>query len=291
MNGLNTSIKVIGHGTVKWKIQDLFGTVRSIKTKAFDVPDANVRLFSPQTYFFKNKKATLFLDHAGTTLTLGCGAALAFPYNSGSSLPLMLTTKALDRASKFIGLTFQDLKTGGLEGGGALETLMSVADETNQNLTAAQKELLLWHQRLAHADMQLCQMYLSCPANDENKQILVPRHTSASACRRPLCAACQVGKQTREGAGAILQTPCRDRQNLLRQVNLAPASKVSIDQFMSATHGRLPHTKGKEAKSTKYTGGTIFVDHSTTYIHHANQVSLRVGETLKAKNTFEKFAK
>jgi hypothetical protein len=60
---------------------------------------------------------------------------------------------------------------------------------------------------------------------------------------------------------------------------------------MSATHGRLPHTKGKESKSKKYTGGTIFVDHSTSYIHHANQVSLRVGETLKAKNTFERFAK
>ncbi len=32
LNQLNATIKVIGHGTVKWKIQDLFGTVRSVKT-------------------------------------------------------------------------------------------------------------------------------------------------------------------------------------------------------------------------------------------------------------------
>jgi hypothetical protein len=177
----------------------------------------------------------------------------------------MLTTKALNRASKFIGLTFQDFNTGGLESGGALETLLSVADETNQNLAAAQKELLLWHQRLGHADMQLCQMFLSRPANNENKQILVPRQPSASACSRPLCASCQVGKQMREGAGVVFQTPRRNRNNLLRQANLVPASKVSINQFMLATHGRLPHTKGKEDKSKQYTGGTIFVNHATTW--------------------------
>jgi hypothetical protein len=290
LNGLNTSIKVIGHGTVEWKIQDLFGTVRSIKTKAFYVPDASVRLFSPQAYFFKNIRSSLFLNHKMTTLTLGCGTALQFPYNEGSSLPLMLTTKALNRASKFIGLTFQDFQTSGLDGGGGLETLLSVADETNQNLTAAQKELLLWHQRWGHADIQLCQMYLSRPLNDEHKQIIVPKHQRASSCRKPLCASCRVGKQTREGAGSVIQVLRRDRQDLLRQANLVPASKVSLDQFMSATHGRLPHTKGKEGKSKQYTGGTIFVDHATKYIHHSNQVSLRVGETLKAKNTFERFA-
>jgi hypothetical protein len=60
---------------------------------------------------------------------------------------------------------------------------------------------------------------------------------------------------------------------------------------MSATHGRLGHTKGKEAKSKQYTGGTLFVDHATQYVHCTHQVSLRVGETLKAKNSFEGWAK
>ena len=59
---------------------------------------------------------------------------------------------------------------------------------------------------------------------------------------------------------------------------------------MSALHGRLPHTKGKESKNKKYTGGTLFVDHATQLISHHHQISLRVGETLKAKHKFERFA-
>ncbi len=55
-----------------------------------------------------------------------------------SHLPLMLTTKAFDRRSKFIGLTFADFQTS-LDPEGGLATLLSVADETNQNLTSAQK--------------------------------------------------------------------------------------------------------------------------------------------------------
>jgi hypothetical protein len=40
-------------------------------------------------------------------------------------------------------------------------------------------------------------------------------------------------------------------------------------------HGHLLHRKGKEAKIEQYTGATIFVNHSTTYIHHVNQVLLQ----------------
>jgi hypothetical protein len=35
LNGWNTTIKVISQGTVKWKIQDLYGTVCSLKTLSF----------------------------------------------------------------------------------------------------------------------------------------------------------------------------------------------------------------------------------------------------------------
>jgi hypothetical protein len=40
----------------------------------------------------------------------------------------------------------------------------------------------------------------------------------------------------------------------------------------------------------KYNGGTIFVDHATSFIYIRNQVSLRIGETLQAKHLYEKFA-
>jgi hypothetical protein len=64
-----------------------------------------------------------------------------------------------------------------------------------------------------------------------------------------------------------------------------------MDQHMSALHSRLPHTKGKEPKWKKYTGGTIFHDHATQLIFLRHQVSLRISETLKTEHAFEALMK
>jgi hypothetical protein len=64
---------------------------------------------------------------------------------------------------------------------------------------------------------------------------------------------------------------------------------VSIDQYVSSIPGRLPHTKGKESPKDKFNGGTIFVDHASAYIHLTHQVSLHVGEMLRAKHSFKFF--
>jgi hypothetical protein len=76
----------------------------------------------------------------------------------------------------------------------------------------------------------------------------------------------------------------------IRRENLTPGECTSIDQYVSAFPGRLAHTYGKESPKDKYYGGTIFVDHATGFIYIKNQQSLRVGETLKAKHTYERFA-
>jgi hypothetical protein len=70
------------------------------------------------------------------------------------------------------------------------------------------------------------------------------------------------------------------------QGEIQPETKVSIDQYISGLPGRLTHTRGKEDKKTQYNGGTLFVDHCSGDIHHKNQVSLRIGETLKGKHIF-----
>jgi hypothetical protein len=51
---------------------------------------------------------------------------------------------------------------------------------------------------------------------------------------------------------------------------------ASLDQYMGSTPGRLPNTKAKELKKDKYTGGTIFVDHASSFVFVRNQVSLIV---------------
>jgi hypothetical protein len=47
---------------------------------------------------------------------------------------------------------------------------------------------------------------------------------------------------------------------------------------------------GKEPSQLKYHGGTIFVDHASSFIYLVNQTSLRAGKTLQSKIGFERFA-
>ena len=147
LRGLSNTTKVLGVGTVEWTIRDVFGAVRTLKTEAYHVPEANIRLFSPQTYFHEQQKGQLVLNHSSTTLSLADGSTLVFPYNSQNNLPLMLPSPShnvnVDRA-------FDDACV--LGDGFSARTFLSVADETNQNLTVSQKELLIWHWKLGHAN-------------------------------------------------------------------------------------------------------------------------------------------
>jgi hypothetical protein len=72
---------------------------------------------------------------------------------------------------------------------------------------------------------------------------------------------------------------------------MQPGTKVSIEKYISGLPCRVTHTRGKEDNNNQYNGGFIFVDHCSGYIHHNNQVSLRIGETLKGKHNFECFSK
>ena len=74
---------------------------------------------------------------------------------------MMLTSKHFKRSATVMGLTYQDVR--------ALQAvdwagMMNVAEETNQNLTAPQRELKLWHDRLGHADMQRIQTICRKPS-------------------------------------------------------------------------------------------------------------------------------
>jgi hypothetical protein len=51
LNGLSSKTEVIGVGTVECTIQDLLGVINTIHTRAYYVPKATIRLFSPQCYF------------------------------------------------------------------------------------------------------------------------------------------------------------------------------------------------------------------------------------------------
>jgi hypothetical protein len=89
-----------------------------------------------------------------TRLNLGNGTPLTFPYQSGRKLTLMLTSSHFNNPTTKVGLTFEDTN---------ILANFTVADEVNENITAAKKELLLWHWKLGHAHMQRVQMMIRTP--------------------------------------------------------------------------------------------------------------------------------
>jgi hypothetical protein len=136
LDGLSSKTEVLGMGKVTWEVQDLYGVKRTITTMAYYVPAANIRLFSLKVYFDEQKGGSYHMEKGITTLTLDDGTPLTFPYQPGRKLPIMLTSSHFNNPATNICLTFEDTN---------ILANLTVADEVNQNLTAAKKELLLWH--------------------------------------------------------------------------------------------------------------------------------------------------
>jgi len=212
LTGISSKTSVNSQGTVTWLIEDVKGVQRPITTKAYLVNNAGIRLFSLQTYLQENKhlrnNPNLLLDRDGVKLTLECGACLSFPLQSSSNLPFMLTEGMLNSSkptnfTSFIAgsSTFQPTRNSSsipsysriapgvipfLINTLSLDTEriralpkfvdQNILSQRNRNLSPPQKELLLWHQRLGHADLSRIQSLLCKPrtlSRDKRQRRLV----------------------------------------------------------------------------------------------------------------------
>ena len=61
--GLSGRAKVLGVGWVEWEIRDAYGQVALIRVRAYYVPDATIRIFSPQAYFRNHQKGHGWFNH------------------------------------------------------------------------------------------------------------------------------------------------------------------------------------------------------------------------------------
>ncbi len=287
LQGLSSTIKCEGMGWVDWTIRDLYGVTRRLRTRAYYVPDAQIRLFSPQKYFQEHKAGSLLLTWQNSLLTLCDGTQMTFPYNSGNSLPLMLPDSCF--AMHVMGSNFEESHF--LNDSSQNETiLMSVAEETNQNLSNAEKEVLRWHWKLGHANMQhVQQLLVQRDATDGKRTILPTKHKSASSfdASTVKCAACELGK------GHLRKPPdpktrLYPKEKAISAGDLKPGDCVSMDQYQSTVRGRLPHTKGLEPEDSQYCGGTIFCDHASGFLYVRHQTSLNACETISSKRAFER---
>jgi hypothetical protein len=128
---------------VTWELKDLYGVKRTVTTMAYYIQTANIRLFSPKVYFNEQNGGSYHMERRMTRFTLGYGTPLTFPYQPDSKLEMILTSSHLNNPITKVVLSFEDTN---------MLYNLAVDDEVNQNLTAAKKELLLWHWKLGHAN-------------------------------------------------------------------------------------------------------------------------------------------
>jgi hypothetical protein len=161
LDGLSSKTEVLGMGKVTWEVQDFYGLKITITRMAYYVPTANIRLFSPKVYVDEQNGGPYHMERGMTRLTLGNGTPLTFPYQPGEKLPMMLKSSHFNNPTSKVGLTFEDTN---------MLANLTVDDEVNQNLTAAKKELLLWHWKLVRADMQRVKVMIRTPQYTSSRE-------------------------------------------------------------------------------------------------------------------------
>ena len=322
MEGLNGhTTEVVGVGPISWDIEDSNGIRDSLNTTAYYVPSANIRLFSPQVYIAEqathgNRNCKLVLDVDGIALTLGNGNILNFPIQQGNNLPFMLTHKALhpgkqtklarhqrtlnrfnNLASFVCSSTFSTFATRMIFNLNTTPSVVpskaqdsqAVLSRSNWNISEAQQELLLWHNRLGHIGLSHVQSLLAKPRDSTKRRIIQPSNHKSSHCQICLCEACQYAKQKRRNPRSTTTRPRPENEGALSRNILIPGQRVSVDLYQSSEKGRLPYSFGKEKDIHKYTGGAIFVDHATRVVQHTHQFSTTASETVNSKHRFEEF--
>ena len=293
INNLTGSTKIEHCGRVRWIVTNKSGFPVTIETTALYLPTAEVRLFSPQTYFKENKRGMFYMDGQGTFFETGVPSdgIVEIPYNDNNNLPMVVDDMYYQHQRQ------HPTYLASLESYETSDILLSVTEAENQNLTSTQKQLLSWHQRLGHIGFQWIQTLLrerqwfgesidEFDKVDSHRTSFLPfTDPKIANCPAPLCAACKLSRMTVRPRKS--STTNNDKFMALKDQDLKPGDTVSLDQYQSAIKGRLPHTKGKEKSHEQYCGGTIEVDHASGYIFHRHQVSLRTVDTIKSKHIWE----
>ena len=307
---VNGPTQVAGYGQVRWTLIREDGTKIDLLIPCHHVPSSSVRLLSPQD-FCHHHGFDCSTDHFGGNSNYFWMHAdhnqsrFQCPIDPRSNLPVALAKIPCNQGgcdSEFptdVPSSCPSCHRHGI-------VSLSVLEETNQNITAAQKDLLLWHFRLGHMGFQRLQQLMrsrTVEALDHHiiksekkssKSItvdpcIVPKNPSTRTCKPPLCAACQIARAKRRPTD--VSTTTIHQEALLKVKDLEPGARVSVDQYESAVRGRLATSRGKESFGHKYAGGTIFCDHASGFIQCHHQVSLRATDTVISKRAFERAAK
>ena len=310
--------EITGFGIAEWTVISEHGERVKVSVPAHHIPESKVRLLSPQDFCLSHGMDQSKDQFGGNSsyfwMNLDDGRErFQCPIDPRSNLPIALAKveprdtfrNNQDGASTMM----NDAPTSSCKGKCgqrcsvciSQSVMFSVAEETNQNITQAQKELLLWHWRLGHIGFELVQrmisstkMFKKSSVSDDSESegrvgCIEVKHALAATCPHPVCAACKCAKGQVKGANVDVST--RKRSNVMNADKLVPGQEIHLDQYESAVRGRLPTSRGRESFGSRYCGGTIGVDVATGMVFAYHQTSLRASETIKSKRKIERSAK
>jgi len=135
---LSSTNMVDGEGIIRWDLQDEKGYRVTVEALGYHIPAAKVRLLSPQVLIKKDGgHATISAE--GIHIRLANNVTLFGQYCSRSNLPLIPMAHTKNQQFSFwneaFGFNVNDS-----------HMLKNILSDDNTNLSASQKEVLLWHQ-------------------------------------------------------------------------------------------------------------------------------------------------
>ena len=170
-----------------------------------------------------------------------------------------------------------------------------VDSSVNENISGAQKELLLRHWKWVFIIRQIQKMMKpqQIEKPDGSRSIIAPfispKRPPALTCAIPACEYCLLGRAKKRSAGVNKRQPVLDKEGLLSRYQYEVGDFVSTDQFFVRTPRRLPNGYGHERRENRFHGGTIYNDAASGLIWVENQVSLGANETVLGKSRFEEW--
>ena len=263
LGGMAGGMNIKGIGKVGWSFKTPTG-ILTVHSKCYYVPNAAARLLSPQRLFCaaNNIHGHFSCSESHAELVFDDVGSLKVEYDPNNHLPIAVA-KNLAGVQPQLNLT--------------------ILNEDNQNLTIGQKLLLNWHARFGHKGFASLQRILrGSPFSSQ-------RFKAASQCSIPRCEICELSKAHRQPTHGHKKTINPATSGGLKTDDLSPGASVSVDHFESRARGRTLTSLGRSS-SDSYVGGCIFVDHMSGYIHVEEQLGFSGPETIRAKQSFEKFA-
>lgn len=311
--------KVFGIGTAMWKFITRLGHEVFLPVICYHVEHAEIRLMSPQLYF-KRAGGYATVNSHNVTFHLPDDNIIDIPICPVMNLPLVDKVGTCERQKREYGphllsmssplndfatepTVLEPTTTSGRDSmfqainrtQAATHNicLPCVADETNQQLTGPQKELLTWHWKLSinmsHIQELMRDRTFKLP--DGTEKILPPiiptKHVTTKSCPIPLCMSCELAKMRAKSPGVKISKAIEAKAGILSRDSYEPGDMVSSDQFNVHTPGRRLKGYGRESKDSSYHGGTVYIDAASGLVHVHMQVSLGAEETLVGKHKFE----